>query len=489
MEQHPTGVIDEEGNVYTLRTPAIGRGGQGAVYLTTTPHVAVKILTGGGPTEPPRQPGGSAGRLWTRLTEAPAGVAPDGGDARSDQARAALRRRLEDVRLLPLPDLHLAQPLSLLREHVGYTMRLLTGMVPIRTLIAPPGTKDLVAFYQETGGLRRRLDLLADAARLLARLHAVPLVYADLSLNNVFVSEDLEGRALWLIDLDNLDFLSRSGPSIHTPGFGAPEVVRSGGVTTLSDSWAFAVLAFWILAQVHPLLGDYVEEAGWDADEDREKQAFSGELPWIDDPADDLNRSASGLPRDLVLSTPLRGLFERAFGPGRTDPTRRPGMVEWAEVLLRAADRMVSCSCGASFDITAQQCPFCHGRRPGFLYLQVNRWDPEFDEDEKGAVSTQAVWHQILNPAPEASIARHVVEPLAAEDADPAVLRVRAVPAGIALEPLPGGPEIRLVNGGRIVLLERELRLPLPTPGKEVYLHFGPLNRPHRLGVLRWYAP
>ncbi len=484
MQQHPIGVVDEEGNVYTLRAPPIGRGAQGAVYLTTTPHVAVKILTGGVPPEAERQPGGSAERLWTRLTQAPPGERAPGGPA----GTAELRKRLEDVRLLPLPDLHLAQPLSLLRGQAGYTMRLLTGMVPIRTLIAPPGTKDLAAFYQETGGLRRRLDLLAEAARLLARLHGVPLVYADLSLNNVFVSEEVDGRALWLIDLDNLDFLSRSGRCIYTPGFGAPEVVRGGGVTTLSDAWAFAVLAFWMLAQVHPFLGDHVEEVGWDEDEDREKQAYAGELPWIEDPTDDLNRSSTGLPRDLVLSPPLRALFERMFGPGRTEPTRRPGLGEWAEVLLRAADRIVTCGCGATFDVTAQACPFC-ARRPAFLYLQVNRWDPAYDEDEKLAIGGRPVWNQILNPFPEATIRRHVVEALAAEDPDPEVLRVRSVPAGIALEPVVGGPPVRLVTGGRIALLEREQRLPLPVPGKEVYLHFGPLDRPHRIGVLRWYAP
>jgi hypothetical protein len=487
MAQPPTGVVDEDGNVYLLETPALGHGAQGAVYRTSTAHVAVKLLTGGAERpDPPRQPGGSAERLWTRLTEARRGERA--GD--SDAERQALRRRLEDVRLLPLPDLHLAQPLSLLADQVGYTMRLLTGMVPVRTLIAPPGTKDVAAFYQETGGLGRRLDLLAEAARLLSRVHGVPLVYADLSLNNVFVSEDLEARELWLIDLDNLDFLSRSGRSIHTPGFGAPEVVRGGGVTTLSDAWAFAVLAFWMLAQVHPFLGDYVEEGGWDADEDREKQAFAGELPWIDDPADDLNRTAAGLRREMVLSRPLRGLFERTFGPGRADPTARPGLVEWAEVLLRAADRLVRCACGAGFDVMAGECPFCRpGCRPSFLYLQVNRWDPEFDEEEKHAVSEKPVWHKLLNASGEDTIARHVVEPLGVEDPDLPVLRVRSVPAGIAIEPLAGAPEIRVVTGGRMLLLERELRLPIPTAGKEVYLHFGPSNRSHRLGVLRWYGP
>ena len=296
MSDFPSTVVDDDGNVHHLLKQPLGRGGQGVVLRTRSPHIAVKLI--GAVEDAPAAPEArSAQKLWGQLTKAPGiALSPDA------QKHSALRRRLEDVRALPLPGLHLAQPLSMLRDHVGYTMRLLTGMVPMRTLIAEPGTAKLGEFYQSSGGLGRRLELLANTAGLLARLHAVPLVYADVSPNNVFISETAEASEVWLIDLDNLDYLSANAPGIFTPGFGAPELVTGrAGVSTLSDSYSFAILAFWVLTQQHPFLGDYVDEGGWDddGDEDREQLAFRGELPWIEDAADDSNRASKGIARHL----------------------------------------------------------------------------------------------------------------------------------------------------------------------------------------------
>ena len=485
MSDFPSTVVDEDGNVHHLLKQPLGRGGQGVVLRTRSPHIAVKLL-GAVPEPKPEKDARSAQKLWNQLTDAK-GMALDA----DDKKQTALRRRLEDVRTLPLPRLHLAQPLSVLRDHVGYTMRLLTGMVPMRSLIAEPGEPNLAQFYQSTGGVGRRLELLAKTAGLLARLHAVPLVYADVSPNNVFISEATDADEVWLIDLDNLDFLSASAPGIFTPGFGAPEVVTGrGGVSTLSDSYAFAVLAFWVLAQVHPFLGDYVEEGGWDDDgaEDREQLAFRGELPWIEDTSDDSNRTSKGIARHLVLSKPVRELFRRTFEGGRKDRELRPSMNEWADVLRRAADRVVSCkSCGSSFDVTAGSCQFCTASpRPSFIHMQVNRWDPEIDDAGASAVSTRAVWHKMLDMTKDSVVLRHVVEPVLSDAEDQPVLRVRVLKSGIALEALSNN-EIHVVLGGRTQRLGAELKLPLPKTGSEAFLHFGPLDRPHRMAVLRLY--
>ena len=45
----------------------------------------------------------------------------------------------------------------------------------------------------------------------------MPLVYADVSPNNVFISETAEASEVWLIDLDNLDYLSANAPGIRRP--------------------------------------------------------------------------------------------------------------------------------------------------------------------------------------------------------------------------------------------------------------------------------
>lgn len=485
MSEFPTTVVDEDGNVHHLLPQPLGRGGQGVVLRTRSPHIAVKLI--GAVLEPPQdksEPRGSAQKLWDRMTST-SGFVP-GHEVKKQQS---LRQRLENVRMLPLPRLHLAQPLSMLRNHVGYTMRLLTGMVPIRNLIAPPGTTSLAEFYQNGGGLRRRLEILAKAASLFARLHALPLVYADISPNNVFISETVDASEVWLIDLDNLDYVSTNAPGIYTPGFGAPEIVTGrAGMTTLSDAFSFAVLAFYVLTQVHPFLGDYVEEGGWDADEDREQLAFRGEVPWIEDPHDDSNHTRQGIPRHLVLSNPVRELFERTFGPGRKDRTARPSLSEWVDVLRQAADRTLSCKkCQSTFDVTAGTCPFCTANiRPPFIHMQINRWDPDLDDLSASAVSTRPIWHKMLDGTQWHVVRRHVVEPILAHSDDEPVLGVRVMPNGIAIERL-ANLEVYAVVDNQLHRIDSDVRLRLPTAGKEAYLHFGDMKRPHRMAALRYY--
>lgn len=464
MSGFPETVLDEDGNLHYLQGEPLGRGGQGVVLRTRNAQIAVKLLTG------------------------PSGALVPGEDPVRQEA---LRRRLEDVRLLPLDNLHLAKPLSLLRDQVGYTMRLLTDMVPIRGLIAQPDSR-LSAFWHASGGLRRRVHLLTRAAGLLARLHAVPLVYADVSPNNVFVSDRPDANEVWLIDLDNLHYLSTSAPGIFTPGFGAPEVVTGrAGVSTLSDAYAFAVLAFQVLAQVHPFLGDFVEEVGWDSDEDRERLAYEGHVPWIEDPDDPSNRTAHGIPREMVIPKPLLALFQRAFGPGRQRPAARPGLAEWTEVLRRLADRLVACpACGSGFYVAAV-CPFCEsGCRP-FIQMQVHRWDPMCNDDGVSAVGTEPVWRKIIdladNEANAGLVQRHVIAPVLADADDEPVLRICKVTGGIQVELL-ADCEVHVLLRGRLQRLEGRKLLPVPIPGDESLLHFGSLDRPHRLARLRWHG-
>lgn len=482
MKDYPSSVVDEDGNVHTLIPTPIGQGGQGVVFRTRNPHIAIKLINAASPPVGALPRERASHRLWSHLTVF------HGLGAIDDEKRLALRRRLEDVRLLPLPELQVALPLSMLRDQVGYSMRLLKEMVPIRTLIAEPGTENLAGFFQATGGVRRRLSVLTHLANVLARIHAVPLVYADVSPNNVFVSDDIDASEVWLIDLDNLDHQSEKSSAIHTPGFGAPEVVTGrGGVTTLSDAYSFSILAFYVLTQVHPFFGDYVEADGWDSDEDREEMALRGLLPWIEDPADTMNRTAHGIPRELVLSKPIRELFQRAFGPGRKDRAVRPSMAEWVEVLRKSVDRVVSCkSCGSSFEV-ARKCGFCGGgAAPEFIHMQVHRWDPDLDPDEKSALGSRPVWHKMIDATGDV-VLKHVVEPTLADAKDPPVLRIRSVPRGMSIE-LMNSVEVHVVLAGRIQRVEREITLPTPKPGSEVYLHFGSLERSHRMAVLRHHA-
>lgn len=489
MTKYPKDVVDEQGNVHIL-DKVLGEGGQGVVWATNNPDIAVKLISGGiqSTNEQKRT-------LLERLTHG-FGAALVTGDAEHKK----LRNRLKTVQTLPVPDLHLAQPLAMLRGHIGYTMRLLRDMVPIRTLILTAETENIATEYLATGGLRRRLRLLAKTAEILGRLHSIPLVYADVSPNNVFVSSNAEASEVWLIDADNLHFQSAPGPQVYTPGFGAPEIVAGhASVSTLSDTYAFAILAFYVLAQIHPFLGNQVEEGGWEESFDPEEQAYAGELPWIEDENDDSNWSDKGIPRELILTSRLRKLFQQTFGPGRREVASRPSMLEWAEALHQCADATITCApslpdpspspegCGSTFYAVGKKtCPWCNSNLSAeFLYGRFYTWDPELDAESQDAVlATRPVWYLCIDRTEGGSIIpRHAAAPSLLRDGDPPVVTVEVKRNAIRLTPHRDQVIYAyLPQEERTVVIDAAKDLPLPLPGKEWRLHFGLLEQAHRVG-------
>ena len=373
--RHAT-LIDQYGNQHVL-TSELARGGQGVVYRTSDADLAIK--------QPLAQ--------------------DDGPDRGSD-----LQQLFQKVRCLPLPPrIPISLPLAVLRDEPGYVMSLLSAMAPFRTfelsgderaaLAAQPrpnwlsGMKDdnaalLLMHYARSGATKRRLYALAKVASTLARLHAVGLIYGDISPSNCFVGEG-SAPEVWLIDADNLRFeLVQGGSTVYTPRYGAPEIVqRTDSSRPRTDVWAFAVMAFEMLTLLHPFIGKKVLEpdddtGGWDADPvaegapaDLDEQAYAGYMPFVDDENDDSNRATGGLPRHLALTTAVARLFQETFGAGRVTPWRRPAMAFWAIELARAHDLSVACpSCCMSYMNDRLDCPYCEAPRPAVAIAATNRW-------------------------------------------------------------------------------------------------------------------
>ena len=374
--------VDEKQNVH-IQDKLLGQGGQGVVFRTQDPDLAIKLVT------------------------------DESGNPVTDQESVdKYSKRFKRVRLLPLPaHLNISVPAALLRENAGYVMQLLSEMVPFSHFWLdgksaekitsddipawlskmPENEAKKIVYYYQTGGLRRRLTALYKCASLLARLHGNGMVYGDISTNNIFMSEELDESAVWLIDADNIRFeVLKGGSGVYTPKYGAPELVQGkDGGRPSSDCHAFAVVAFYLLSLIHPFVGkkvDGTDEGDWaddeNDDEDIEEKAYAGALPWVDDQRDDANASDSGLPRPLILTEKLIALFEGTFGPGRTQPSLRPTIYHWPQALAQAADLTVTCpGCNMHYyydfihpEIDGHNCPYCETPRPRLLILESYRW-------------------------------------------------------------------------------------------------------------------
>ncbi|PMM98183.1 hypothetical protein BCT41_01895 [Vibrio splendidus] len=384
-------VTDTFGQEFEL-VKKIGQGGQGIVCTTQVDNVLVKMST--------------------------------------QRDKDKKRKWLEHVHWLmrqPLERLNIAKPFSRIAmdgNNFGYAMELMDGLIPLESLMNE--TEELIAsqgspeHYLSTGGLRRRMTILAKLARTLSDLHARGLAYGDLSPANIFVSENPAYSEVWLIDCDNIcvnqresfDFLTDEGKPgrIFSPGFGAPEVINGDSfVSSLTDAWSFAIVAMKLLTTNHPFIGEAVEN-GTPEDEER---AFSGELPWIYHLTDHSNALdddyPKGIPLELVALKPLYRLFERCFNAGKDDPLVRPSLSEWAEIFEQLEHMLVKCQnneCNATFNFLVSggqlECPFCESlmNNRQVLYIRNNLQDLSILELPNATLNDTYVdtgYHQTLN--------------------------------------------------------------------------------------------
>lgn len=309
-------VQDSKGSVYEL-TSELSSGGQGVVYRTQYPQALIKGFTN-----------------------------------KDEQARRRWREHIEWLTRQDLADLKLARPLELLAEpRCGYVMELMDGLVPLQGLLDSFANAEEEAHedYLRQGGLRRRIRILGQMARTLNQLHGRGMLYGDLSPNNIFVSDDPAFAETWLIDCDNISLDSHSGLTLHTVDYGAPEVVRGEALlSSLTDCWSFAVIAYRLLTHNHPFKGEMVSCG----EPEIEDAALRGEHPWINDSEDDSNACFVNLPLQLLehsklpncLAVALRG-GEPAPMSARLWPSGLRRWLKWTSASIAALAAAVPACC------------------------------------------------------------------------------------------------------------------------------------------------
>ena len=104
------------------------------------------------------------------------------------------------------------------------------------------------------------LDIAIQIAGGLARAHEHGIVHRDIKPSNVMVLPDGVVKVLdfGLAKIENMS-LTRSGVSMGTPGYMAPEQVRGKKVDRRVDVWALGVVFYEMLAGMRPFRGRQTE--------------------------------------------------------------------------------------------------------------------------------------------------------------------------------------------------------------------------------------
>jgi len=314
---------------------------------------------------------------------------------------AKARQKVRFLRVLKLDREIFALPLREISvPGPGYIAEMATGMYSLENLKDLPQGEGLGAWHKKTGGFKKRYECLLNLAVALRVLHGHGLIYGDMSPANVFVSEKEDKAGICLIDMDNLKYTVGLAESIYTRFYGAPEVVNGKApLSTMSDAYSFAVMAYELLTLGHPLIGEMVSEG----DPDLEDKALEGGLSWVEH-EDETNRRVAGFPSKYVLAGPLRELFRQTFEEGLLNPLKRPSMAQWAEGLLESLNELLKCGneeCGAYYPYNnLGECPFCGFRPKNLLRIKVRLWaEREYDSEKKRFQSfglTEEVSQEIL---------------------------------------------------------------------------------------------
>ena len=384
----------------------------------------------------------------------------------------------------------------IVKPRAGYVMELMDGLVPLEQLLTQAQQAFLdgegLSGYLASGGLRRRLRLLARLARVMARLHGLGIAHGDLSPKNVFVSESHEHAEVWLIDCDNLTYAVRdSSLQLYTPDYGAPELLcGERGISTYTDIWSFAVMAFQLLTVLHPFKsGDLVDQ-----DSEREEPALRGELPWVDHPEDESNRASLGIPRELVCTPVLRDLFDRCFRIGVLDAGERPLMAEWAEAFEAAVAVQVLCDtehdgCGSTFLWNRDLCcPFCDMAQPAGSVLRLVHSvfaAPDEVGDLVDSKNRQIVTGHFQTVASEPVALRSAPPGTACYADGELVLSLQIVADDLVIQ-VEHGRQVYLSLAGSTKLLPLRGRVPLPRRGLGMVLHFGSDDQTHDVWRFKW---
>lgn len=368
MEKNDKIFIDEKGYEHKVNfLDEIGEGAQGKVFRTNNRGILVKVAEVGKPGE--------------------------------------MKWKVNKIRSLNLPkNLNFALPIVNLNipngKYEGYIMRIMEDMNPISYLMRSSfkSEEGLYKYYdEETGGLKRRLEILKKIAYDLFAIHSRGIVYGDISPNNLFVSSDVNHKEVWFIDCDNMEHNYDVNYTIGSPGFCSPEIRKAlppynegqQRNTIENDIYSFANLAFHIIFLADPFRGSILEDDNddednwddedddWGKEEEGERKFDLGEVSWVGE-EDPSNRPLYGLSSWIsdMISPELKELINKTLGyEGRRNPKVRPSMRIWYEEINSLLNSLVTCECGYSYYDLNISCLRCGDEKGSNLRLEVEYSD------------------------------------------------------------------------------------------------------------------
>lgn len=363
--------IDEKGYMHKVSEEnKIGEGGQGFVYRTDNKNILIK-------------------RSFIKR-------------------KNEMKIKVNKIKSLGLSKLNFALPILNLKAHQGdnmegYIMRIMDDMEKISVLTKSSFTdeENLYKYYfEKTGGIRKRLEVLKKIAYNLYSIHSRGIVYGDISLCNIFISKNPDQNEAWFIDCDNMDYWNEIDYALGSEHFVSPEIRKSlppynleRHVNTIeNDIYAYANLFFYTVFSCDPFLGSIDEyykskvEGSWDSEEDDwdfeedgknfpiDEKIELGMVSWVGE-GDIENKPIYGFSPIInkIITKELKDLLNRTLGKdGREHPKNRPSMRLWYEEINDLLNLLIKYECGHEFYSINEKCPKCKESKEDYFQIKIN---------------------------------------------------------------------------------------------------------------------
>lgn len=261
---------------------------------------------------------------------------------------------------------NMALPKALLDDKLGYIMLNAKEHVKLKEYITID-EENFEEWYLKKYTLKKRYQIIVNMFNALREIHLAGLIFTDLSPNNIMVHK--KENQIVFIDTDNTRRRTDTYYGVlGTTGYMAPEIHRKiykddkdfikknnipldaisdcGKLSTDSDIFSAAIIAFQLLTLQHPFIGDEIDNG---TAEDEEK-AFEIKTDYIFKEGT-TNTSTFGLTTKFneITTKKIRELFVRTFVDGKENPYMRPTAEEFVEAFQDALNLIITCpNCGYS---------------------------------------------------------------------------------------------------------------------------------------------
>lgn len=236
-------------------------------------------------------------------------------------------------------------------QKFGYLMNLLpSGFYEMKDFLR--GDDDLNA--RRFNSYNTLLLAGMNIASCMQTLHLKGLSYKDLNPSN-FVINPQTGKVL-VVDNDNVSVNGSPCTVLGTPGFMAPEIVRSGYKTLPSiktDYYSLAIVLYRLFFIDHPMDGKLWKK--YPLQDDRVENLLYYIKPvFHNNPNDKSNAPDNDLAPNVLLRwrffpDEIKDKFISVFTEGIDNPSKRPTELAWITAIFRAREKLLLTGHGEQF--------------------------------------------------------------------------------------------------------------------------------------------